>query len=247
LERANPEEVNRAVLIYELLRSDLFEVGAKKPDLSGVSRFLQKEVQRVGNAALLARMIGIGKGSFHEWVNGLHLPSLPWVVRVAESCLVPIREVLTGEAPDNYAKRLGKSMCSGKKTAWAGNPGKTEMTRLKLLEALRAEPPVRLSKVSEELDIDRRTLRMVHPDLVKALTSRWGEWSREETKKRHQEKASAIRLAAEELAREGVIPTVKRVSMLLQGKVTIFSSARPECRRICEMVAEEFGLSSSWS
>ncbi len=250
LEPATPGEVHRSLLIFELLGSDLFEEGSQKPGLTGVSIFLQKEVQRVGSAATLARMIGVSKGSFHGWVSGRHHPPLPWIVRIAERSLVPIREVLSGGVQGESAKEspnLLNSLCMRRKRAWYGTPIKKEATRLKLLEALGTTPPTRLSEVCKRLDTDRRILRMMHPDLVKSLTSRWGEWSREETKRRHQERASVIRFAAEEFALRGVVPTVNRVSARLQGKVTIFSSARAECAQICEMVAEEFGLSSPQS
>lgn len=240
---ATPGEVHRSLLIHELLECDLFEDGSRKSGLIGVSMFLQKEIQRVGNAASLARMIGVSKGSLHGWVNGHHHPPLPWIVRIAERRLVSIREVISGGLLGESAKQSPNSLCVRERRAWAGSPGKREAARLELLDALSSNPPIRLTEVCKKLDIDRRILRMMHPDLVKSITSRWGEWSRKETKKRHMEKAVTIRFAAKEIALSGIIPTVSRVSALLQGRVTIFSSARGECARICKAVAEEFGLS----
>lgn len=163
------EEIRRAALVYDLLGSDLFERGEVLFGTQCISHFLQHEVETVGNMALLARRIGISKGSFHGWVNGHHLPPLPWVVRIAETCSVSLREVLTGDGSCIPVAEEGRPLCTKRKTSWTGSSTKKEIARLKLQIALQAEPPVRLSKLCQELNIDRRVLRMMLPALVRSL------------------------------------------------------------------------------
>jgi hypothetical protein len=82
---------------------------------------------------------------------------------------------------------------------------------------------------------------MMLPALVRALSLRWAEWSREETKKRHQGKEVIMRATAIELAMAGIRPTFYRVIKHLDGKVAYYSTVRPNCHTICQEVAEEFG------
>lgn len=77
---------------------------------------------------------------------------------------------------------------------------------------------------------------------MRSLSLRWAEWTREETKKRHQERETVMRITAIELAMAGIMPTFYRVAKHLEGKVTYYSAARRNCHTICKEVAEEFGL-----
>jgi len=103
-------------------------------------------------------------------------------------------------------------------------------------------PPPRLSEVASQLGIVPRVLRMMYSHLVVALTGRYRNWTRRETRKRHLQKRGIIRSAAEHLAHEGTVPTFSRIEKLLSKDLSLFGeTVRQDCKDICAETIAAFG------
>ncbi|CAN0626368.1 protein of unknown function [Burkholderia multivorans] len=130
---ANYEKVVCARLVAELL-DDIHHPGVFVESHSTVA-FLRYTAKKLfyGQAAHLAKHIGIGKSELHGWMTGKYRPSLPRLVLVAYCCGCGISDVLlANKVKLRRVRRSLPAKCLNKRIPkWSLRPHNEPLENLK--------------------------------------------------------------------------------------------------------------------
>lgn len=236
-DQADQKEISIARQISDFLASDIFQVNYCASDLNGVPNFL-KEVARVymeGNAASLARHLGVGKSTLHGWVHGPLLPSLWTVLGIAETFGCTIRDVLVGNIESTVLQgRLRLSVPRQYKV-------KTTEEWAAVREQLRGpressgDSVPSIESIARANSVDRRSIFAKFPEESAALVSRRARWIRIMKEQNQQKRTALIRTVAAQLVTNGIYPSRRKIESCLRGDFAIFT---PELKDVCKEARE---------
>ncbi len=172
-----------------------------------------------GNAAALARAVGLPKTTLWEWQHGLFLPSLEILLRLCSkingSLLALILPEMVKEKAN--AERVLQWDISpkprGPRRSWNPEQVRQELERILKEEV---EVPPSLRQVALRLNIHHRTLATVFPELCHAITARYRAYAHRHGEQRIEGLRGEIRQIASTLDAEGVDPIHHRVAALLK-------------------------------
>jgi hypothetical protein len=214
-EAPTARELRQAELVADLLVSEV-ALGGQAPGRD-LTHFLDDSVTRhtEGKAARLACLLGVGKSTFHGWIHGWHFPDFAQIITIAESHGCSISDVLCGRSEvatrnpivpwSEHTRPSGNVVgISHRKLDW-------DAIEKNLDDFLRAEVPLSLVEVSQQLGIAKETLRQNRPALCVAISARWKEWNAATAKRRGLELEERVRGIAYGLARRGIQPTWRMV------------------------------------
>jgi transcriptional regulator with XRE-family HTH domain len=194
-----------------------------------------------GSLSKAATLLGVEKGQFHGWLHGNHLPRLEALVSIAKILGCPIANILNGDVPTVIPTPLPLHRKSGKEKRAQRNS--KLLIRKKLECLLTLSPPLSISQAGWLIGMNNKSLREHFPDLYLEFIERFRISYREAAKARRQERIRVILEAARELARQGKLPTRRRLSETLAGRLGSFTPEdRGTLNGICQQVRKEFGF-----
>lgn len=211
---ATSKEIRHAKLVADLLVSEL-ALGGRPPDRD-IANFLDESITRhaEGKAAGLARLLGVGKSTFHGWIHRGHFPDFSQIITIAEAHGCSIDDVLCGRS--QAVTRNPMVLLSERKVASSGTtrcPRRLDWDAIteRLNEFLQADKPITLIEAGRRLGIAPETLRHNKPELCVAIASRWREWHIATARVRGMELEEQVRGIAHGLVEKGVRPTWRAV------------------------------------
>ncbi|WP_169794017.1 TniQ family protein [Alicyclobacillus acidiphilus] len=171
-----------------------------------------------GNCAKLAREIGVPKNTLWGWYWGKSRIPLPTLVQISLRLGKSIAEILTDEIPhvrsDLSVKKNIRLIRPFRKRSNTNHTNQNETARA-LEEALTRIPPPSLAQVARELGVNRRQLRVWHPELSRALSARYEEARRKACDHRLKHLKEVITDCVADLYATGIYPSARAVERTL--------------------------------
>jgi hypothetical protein len=208
-------ELRQAELVADLLVSEV-ALGGQAPGRD-LTHFLDDSVTRhaEGKAARLARLLGVGRSTFHGWIHGWHFPDFAQIITIAESHGCSISDVMCGRSEVATKNPMvpwsEHSLPSSKAIGIAPRKLDWDAIEKSLDDFLRAEEIISLAEVGKRLGIAKETLRQNRPALCMAISARWMDWNTATAKRRGLELEEQVRGIARGLAQRGIQPTWRMV------------------------------------
>jgi hypothetical protein len=214
-EMATRKEIRHAKLVADLLVSELALGG--RPSDRDIAHFLDDSITRhaEGRAARLARLLGVGKSTFHGWIHRGHFPDFSQIITIAEAHGCSISDVMCGRSEavtrdpmvpwsERDGAGHGDTARSPRKLDWGAIADG-------LNGFLQVEEPITLVEAGKRMGIAPKTLRQHRPDLCVAIASRWKEWYKATARLRGLDLEDQVRGIARGLAERGIKPTWRMV------------------------------------
>lgn len=208
-------ELRQAELVADLLVSAV-ALGGHAPGRD-LTHFLDDSVTRHAErkAARLARLLGVGRSTFHGWIHGWHFPDFAQIITIAESHGCSISDVMCGRSEVATRNPMvpwsEHGLTSGKAVGMTPRKLDWDAIEKDLVDYLRVEEIISLAEVGKRLGIAKETLRANRPALCMAISARWMDWNTATAKRRCLELEEQVRGIARGLVQRGIEPTWRMV------------------------------------
>jgi len=240
--KASDEDSRIAKLVADLIFTKVEFDQERGSHVEGIKTFFSGLVSLAGGEITkAASLLGVEKGQFHGWLKGNHLPRLEALVMVASILACPIADILRGHAPTVIPTPLPfhRKRVVGKRS----QRNSKLMIRKKLECLLELSPPLSITQAGWLIGVDTKYMRENFADLYAEFLGRFRESCQKASKARREERIQLILEAARELARTGRLPTRRRLSEALEGRLGCSTpNDRGTLKGICQQVRREFGF-----
>jgi hypothetical protein len=214
--KASSEELRIARLAYDFLGDPRFDSGGwhQSDDCSGEFLSAAARIHFEGKPAWLAKAFGVSKGGLHGWMSGKHRPSFGWYLGVADLFNCSVTDVLNGFADDTTVTDRPSVKLFGHKSPRTLSAEHRSNVAAQLPSCLNDSHAKSLTALATELGVSTDFLRDYFPRETRLIVANYKARLSNEKNRRRSEILAACRRKAEELARNGIKPTSRRV---LQG------------------------------
>jgi hypothetical protein len=212
-EFADDQQVVCARMVAELL-DDVHhhpEVFVESRSTAAFLRYASKNLF-YGQAAHLAKHIGIGKSELHGWMTEKYHPSLPRLVLIAYRCGCGISDVLLANKVKLRKVSRGLSVKCLNERARKGSLRPREELRGDL-EKISCElgPTPTLRAAARLLDVSEKYLRRFAPDIAATIVAKGNTARDAQSVQRAQQRFECFRQVVEELTVDGAVPPLYKV------------------------------------
>lgn len=226
LEPPTDRELLRSGLVADLLAGDFAsgEVTSNRDLADFVKDSITRHAQ--GQAAILAERLGVGKTVMHGWVHRNHVLCFSQIIDIAEAHGCSITDVLCGRSEAIKISPMIPLAMRKKVPARVRRRIQWDVIEGGLKEIVIADPPISVTEAGRRLGVFHEHLRIRYPDICSGIAKRWRLWQTAKSDQRRAELGDVVREVARDLAKAGMKPTWRRVSINLTK-----TNARPSMLR----------------
>lgn len=208
--------------------------------VSILSAYVSERMQ--GKQAQAARQLGLTASTLHQWLIGKKKPQIRNLLQVCSSLDISLLALLNGTACPSGESRSPKwELPASESPRRPFRKFQREALKLALLEAVKnpADPPLSLTKLSQQLGYRSPFLSRHFPELCQAISSHYQAYQANRRAQLFQQRWQEVHQAILSLHAQGLYPGEKRVRKLLK---TPSSLRLPGIRRAMKATLGEMGL-----
>jgi transcriptional regulator with XRE-family HTH domain len=199
------------------------------PDREVIARAIKCFIDKTtnGNTAELSRLLGIPKTTMYGWAKGKTIPPLEKQLIIGYALNISLKQIFLETDFGSVEFDFEKVSIVNERSSYlvqSRSPGgcsDRKFIKDSLKKLIHVNKPISVSEAAQRLGINRRILYNWFPDLCKQISKNYRDYIHKRSLERKKNIYNNVEMAADELIKNGLFPSRRRLEAMLPVKIIV--------------------------